>query len=405
MKKLLSTMLIMAMLSTSGCAQNSAIQQSESTAQSENPEMQQSETDVQNEEVDSTVSEEDVIEKDTGSLSADEAGKKVTLAELMGKDDVSDEFKDVQERLNRNESVSNDEVLALPEFQWVEQHRTAGTSVDWDMFDEIREDGAGTITPESVKRMLPESIADRVMKVKSLLDEQGSAVFDSDGNVTYTGEVKQGKRLDLLIGLPASGKSTIAEHLSNKYGSLLGDSDVAKELTLKEMGRTGLIDEDYVHTECKLSNDMRLAEAAARGDNVVFSMIGNISKSLYERIAPFADNGYEIHVHYTDLPQNKALGRMLGRMAETSRTLDYVSVTELKPEDINDTFEKLKGDADIEETIRWNTDVAKGEYPIPVEYSGEDPSQLFSGRESGVENNLETGRQIDGNGSEGGRDN
>lgn len=59
----------------------------------------------------------------------------------------------------------------------------------------------------------------------------GSAVKDEEGKVQYTGEVTRGKRLDIIIGFPASGKSTaIINDISSEFGSRLIDSDEAKKM-------------------------------------------------------------------------------------------------------------------------------------------------------------------------------
>lgn len=59
----------------------------------------------------------------------------------------------------------------------------------------------------------------------------GSAVTKSDGAVSFSGEIRREKRLDIVIGLPASGKSSaLVEPISELYESRVIDSDEAKKL-------------------------------------------------------------------------------------------------------------------------------------------------------------------------------
>src|SRR5699024_1528722 len=61
------------------------------------------------------------------------------------------------------------------------------------------------------------------------LTDRGSAVLDSKGEVQYTGRVKQEKRLDVVIGPPAAGKSSaLVDPISREYGSRVLDSDDVK---------------------------------------------------------------------------------------------------------------------------------------------------------------------------------
>ena len=67
--------------------------------------------------------------------------------------------------------------------------------------------------------------------VYNRLQKSGSAVTDDSGHVSLTGEIRREKRLDIVIGLPASGKSSaLVEPISEMYHSRIIDSDEAKKL-------------------------------------------------------------------------------------------------------------------------------------------------------------------------------
>lgn len=60
--------------------------------------------------------------------------------------------------------------------------------------------------------------------------ELGTATIDDGGEVRYNGYVAKESRLDIIIGLPASGKSSaIVDTLSQEFKSRVIDNDEAKK--------------------------------------------------------------------------------------------------------------------------------------------------------------------------------
>lgn len=77
---------------------------------------------------------------------------------------------------------------------------------------------------------LQANIISRLSRYESVeFDENGKLVVDNDGNTLYTGTVETNSSLDIVIGLPASGKSSaIVNSLSNEFYSKVIDNDDAK---------------------------------------------------------------------------------------------------------------------------------------------------------------------------------
>lgn len=74
-----------------------------------------------------------------------------------------------------------------------------------------------------------ESVYKNALKIKSVR-------FDDDGNVVYNGSVRKGNRLDIVIGLPASGKSSaLVDVISNEFRSRVIDNDMFKKCFLSMM--------------------------------------------------------------------------------------------------------------------------------------------------------------------------
>ena len=128
---------------------------------------------------------------------------------------VSDMMMELLERCSRDEYVSIEEFERTPEIKKAKQ-----------MKEEILNSPrvAETISYKVDNEKLRENI------VKELLSH-GSALIDKDGNVNYNGVVEQNCRLDIVIGLPASGKSSaIVDVLSEEFHSRVVDYDEAKTM-------------------------------------------------------------------------------------------------------------------------------------------------------------------------------
>lgn len=186
------------------------------------------------------------------------------------------------------------------------------------------------------------------------------------------GAEKKEHKAFIVIGLPASGKSSaVAEPLAKKYGALIIDSDEAKE-RLPEF-TDGLL-ADAVHEESSnIADDVR-TNAIGNGDNIVLPMVGRTESKLHNLITMLKNNGYEVNLHYVDLPVNKAVERGKARFSETGRNvpLDYIRSVGLNPKH---NFDKLKVDKEVDSYGEWSNDVDRGQRPRLLE---ERPAGLYS---------------------------
>lgn len=121
---------------------------------------------------------------------------------------VSEEMQNVLKRLAVNEAVPESEIYALKE---------------------IKE--ANSCISSSKPTIELRNRTGIQLGVYNRLQNMGSAVTKSDGAVSFSGEIRREKRLDIVIGLPASSKSSaLVEPISELYKSRLIDSDEAKKL-------------------------------------------------------------------------------------------------------------------------------------------------------------------------------
>ena len=186
------------------------------------------------------------------------------------------------------------------------------------------------------------------------------------------GAEKKEHKAFIVIGLPASGKSSaVAEPLAKKYGALIIDSDEAKE-RLPEF-TDGLL-ADAVHEESSEIADKVRSTAIKNGDNIVLPLVGKAESKLRNLVSMLKNNGYEVNLHYVDLPVDKAVERGKARFAETGRNvpLAYIRSVGLKPKH---NFDKLKVAKEVDSYGEWSNDVDRGQRPRLLE---ERPAGLYS---------------------------
>ena len=204
--------------------------------------------------------------------------------------------------------------------------------------------------------------------VYNRLQKSGSAVTDDSGHVSLTGEIRREKRLDIVIGLPASGKSSaLVEPISEMYHSRIIDSDEAKKLLPEYNDGWGA---GIVHKESQLIADRQFKAAVRNGENITYPRVGGDCDELTDIIAAVKKQGYSVYIHFNELDRNKALGRMINRFLETGRYIKPELVTKYG-NGISATYETLKNRSELVDGFsKWNNDVPLGCRPKLIEYSG-----------------------------------
>lgn len=258
---------------------------------------------------------------------------------------VSEEMQSVLKRLANGENVPEAEIGQLKEIR--EANSCLGNGV------------------QTVKLKDREGIQNGVY---NRLQKSGSAVTDDSGHVSLTGEIRREKRLDIVIGLPASGKSSaLVEPISEMYHSRIIDSDEAKKLLPEYNDGWGA---GIVHKESQLIADRQFKAAVRNGENITYPRVGGDCDELTDIIAAVKKQGYSVYIHFNELDRNKALGRMINRFLETGRYIKPELVTKYG-NGISATYETLKNRSELVDGFsKWNNDVPLGCRPKLIEYSG-----------------------------------
>lgn len=268
---------------------------------------------------------------------------------------VSDEMQDILERCADGKYVDVEEVKATPEMKAAESCVSYATP---------------TIQLKD-REAIENHVFETLMDYGSIsLDEKGKPLVDSDGNTLYNGDVERGRRLDIVIGLPASGKSSaIVDTISYEQHSMLIDNDEAKRQFPEFNKGWGA---NTVHKESQVVERAVFKEALREGRNIVLPKVGSdADKLMKDYIAYAKDAGYKVNVHFVDLDRNKALGRMMGRFIHTGRYLSPELIDKYANErdgnKIAQAYEALKSMDGIDGCSKWDNDVGRGEKPILVE--------------------------------------
>ena len=196
----------------------------------------------------------------------------------------------------------------------------------------------------------------------------GSAVTKSDGTVSFSGEIRCDRRMDIIIGLPASGKSSaLVEPISEMYKSRVIDSDEAKKQLPEYNDGWGA---GAVHKESQRISEQQLLTALEKGENITYPRVGGDTTELINIAAIAKSKGYSVYVYFNELDRNKALGRMINRFLETGRYIKPELITRYG-NDINNTYEQAKKATSIVDGFsKWSNDVPLGSRPKLIEYSG-----------------------------------
>lgn len=183
------------------------------------------------------------------------------------------------------------------------------------------------------------------------------------------GKVMHNKRCDLVIGPPAAGKSTaLADPLAREHGSLIIDSDMAKEVLPEFGGGSGA---GVVHEESAIMTESwggLFHKAVASGANFVHPIVGKNPEKIRKLRDDLNAAGYEVHLHLNEVPKEVSTQRAIERFYGKSKRFvdpDYVyNDVGDKPSHAYEDLKKLGGFHSYEKV---SNNVKYGEKPIVIE--------------------------------------
>lgn len=205
-------------------------------------------------------------------------------------------------------------------------------------------------------------------------------------------ELLTDKKAVIIIGLPASGKSTIANKIADHYGAIILDSDFAKrkipEYIDNPAGASLVHDEsDYLvfgaNVEDKPADFKCLfEECIEKHANIVIPKIGHGERKINELAIALTKLGYEVHLVCISLDRRLATQRAINRFIKTNRYVPLSLVFDGYGNDCILTFYRLKDkigidDVPIKTFGKLSTNVAHGSNPIILYSDEESPVNIF----------------------------
>lgn len=197
-------------------------------------------------------------------------------------------------------------------------------------------------TPE--RQQLREDIKQEFLAIGSARTE---SVDETTGRnkYVYDGELSKDFKMELVLGLPASGKSTrVTDPDSEEMKAFILDCDVVKEL-IPEFQESHGGAADAVHFESFdiMNNAMQeFLTGDLMGTNVIIPIVSTDLDELTETyIKPFEDAGYTVTAKFVECEENVSMARNIARELETGRIINSAVVFSFGQKPL-EVYKKLK---------------------------------------------------------------
>ena len=194
--------------------------------------------------------------------------------------------------------------------------------------------------------------------VKRMYDDL-KALGWTDEKMAYNGSVKgrvKNPTATIILGPPASGKSSVANPLARKLNAAILDPDEVKKAMPEFAGGVG---SNATHVESKaITKDIRNLMIANK-NNIVIPTVGANPEKIMAEISAYKDAGYKVNLVDVVVSKEEALRRMLLRFIKSKKLIppDYMgevgdlpSVTYdiLRKEGVADGYARIDNSVGIE---------------------------------------------------------
>ena len=208
----------------------------------------------------------------------------------------------------------------------VEKLKKSGVVAQLDALSEyyrsLYGDTAEINTPERAE--LREKILREFLSIGSARAE-GAGKVDALGRIRYVydGPLEKGYRVELVLGLPASGKShRVTDPDSCAMRAFILDCDVIKSF-LPEFRESHGGAADAVHAESFviMANALEAFTVGdMKGTNVVLPNVApDMDELMTKYIRPFESAGYDVRAKFVECPENVSVARNVARQLDTGR--------------------------------------------------------------------------------------
>jgi|GEM_PF-1380905 len=147
--------------------------------------------------------------------------------------------------------------------------------------------------------------------------DRAEQLASGETGAEFTG-VRADKEVTIVLGPPASGKSTIANNIALARGAAIVDADDIKK-TIPEF--RGGIGSNAVHEEGAELTFWLEAAMIEDGTNIVYPKVGSNPSSIRATSQRFRNAGYKVRIVSMDVSPRAAYRRMMLRFVNTGRLI------------------------------------------------------------------------------------
>ena len=195
---------------------------------------------------------------------------------------------------------------------------------------------------------------DPIFQQNRQFDFNGQKIIGYDNAVAHyygTGAANKDRVVHIMIGAPATGKSTKGAAIAEHMGAKVIDSDHFKTaLGKKAKGSTSAF-----HEEGKYLAEKTLQTATANGDNIVYPIIGHNEDKVLQAIKTFQDSNYFVKLVYAKAPTNLARVKNIQRGLVTGRLIPDKYFSKDLDKKINFVYDVAAKEADVATKIKTGT--------------------------------------------------
>ena len=195
------------------------------------------------------------------------------------------------------------------------------------------------------------------------------------------------KKAFVLIGLPASGKSSVAVKISKTFGAIILDSDFAKRklpeyeqydwgASLVNKESSMIVFGDKINT----GFSSLFEKCVDNNYNIVIPKIGAEPDDIIPYCKSLNEAGYEVHLTLVYLPKQKATIRALYRFINTGRYVPLTLIFDVYGNNPALTYFKLKNSNPeyINSFGVVNTDVSNRQAFFNTDLQGNNPAKMYT---------------------------
>lgn len=230
------------------------------------------------------------------------------------------------------------------------------------------------------RKQLRKEILTSLISNTRLADDNNISL--TDGGILPPKGLNNHKKAVIITGLPASGKSTIAEKIADYYGAAIIDSDYAKrkfpEFSLSQ-GASMVHDESALVTFGKSSYPDELSVYGymmTMGANMIIPKIGDNADAIRKMRNVLITFGYDVDLVLVNVDRVISTTRALERFAKTLRYVPLGLVFDGYANDPTLAYYRMRDDEEWASTGKLSTEAAT---PLFVQGHSQNPASILFG--------------------------